>query len=32
MLKTIRAKLGLGFALVIALSLVTGALGLFNAK
>lgn len=32
MLKTIRAKLGFGFAIVIALGLVTGALGLNNAK
>ncbi|MBU0784178.1 MAG: CHASE3 domain-containing protein [Gammaproteobacteria bacterium] len=32
MLKSIRAKLGAGFAVVIALGLVTGALGLGNAK
>lgn len=32
MWNTIRAKLGLGFAIVIALGLVTGALGLGNAK
>lgn len=32
MLNTIRAKLGFGFALVIGLSLLTGALGLLNAK
>lgn len=32
MLNTIRAKLGFGFAIVIALALVTGALGLNNAK
>lgn len=32
MFNTIRAKLGFGFALVIALGLLTGALGLINAK
>lgn len=32
MLNTIRAKLGFGFALVIVLGLLTGALGLLNAK
>jgi len=32
MFNTIRAKLGFGFALVIALGLLTGALGLLNAK
>lgn len=32
MFNTIRAKLGFGFAIVIALGLLTGALGLLNAK
>lgn len=32
MFNTIRAKLGFGFALVIVLGLLTGALGLINAK